>query len=84
MEIFQNDSQALQIGALTIENQLDSVVISGDVEIAKTANGKEQAQALYDFAKNLLDTLAQLEKDGGLLAELPKTDDADTVENPFA
>lgn len=29
MEIFQNDSQALQIGALTIENQPDSVVISG-------------------------------------------------------
>lgn len=84
MEIFQNDSQALQIGALTIENQLDGVVISGDVEIGKTASGKEQAQALYDFAKNLLDTLAQLEKDGGLLAELPKVDDADTVENPFA
>lgn len=84
MEIFQNDSQALQIGALTIENQPDSVVISGDVEIGKTASGKEQAQALYDFAKNLLDTLSQLEKDGGLLAELPKADDADTVENPFA
>lgn len=84
MEIFQNDSQALQIGALTIENQPDSVVISGDVEITKTANGKEQAQALYNFAKNLLDTLNELEKDGKLLNELPQADDADVVDNPFA
>ncbi len=84
MEIFQNDSQALQIGALTIENQLDSVVISGDVEIDKTINGKAQAQALYDFAKNLLDTLTKLEQDGKLLDETPQAVSPDSVDNPFA
>lgn len=79
MDIFNNDHEALQIGTLTFENQYDSVIISGDVEIFKTAKGKEQAQALYDFAKQLLEKLDKAE----LTAEPPKTAPVNVVENPF-
>lgn len=79
MNIFDNDHEVLQIGALTFENQYDSVIISGDVEIFKTAQGKEQAQALYDFAKQLVEKLDKAE----LQAEPPKSAPVKVVENPF-
>ncbi|WP_066805069.1 hypothetical protein [Moraxella oblonga] len=81
MNIFDNDSEVLQIGALTIENQTDCVVISGDVEINQDQVGKEQAQALYDFAKALLDKFGHL---GELPECIEKPVKASTqVTNPF-
>lgn len=81
MNIFDNDSEVLQIGALTIENQTDCVLIAGDVEISKDQIGKEQAQALYDFAKALLDKFGDLDD---LPECIEKTVKASTqVTNPF-
>lgn len=81
MNIFDNDSEVLQIGALTIENQTDCVLISGDVEINQDQVGKEQAQALYDFAKALLDKFGDL---GDLPAYIEKPVKASSqVTNPF-
>lgn len=80
MNIFENDHEVLQIGALTFENQYDSVIITGDVEIFKNQNGKEQAQALYDFAKNLLESLEKAD----LTTQMPPTKEAGVVDNPFA
>ncbi len=62
MNIFENDNEVLQIGALTIENTEDGILISGDVHIEKTQAGKKQAQALYDFAQALMTAFYQLER----------------------
>lgn len=83
MNVFDNDSEVLQIGALTIENGTDSVIISGDVEIAKKQAGKAQARALLDFAQALCGAFDEL---GG--QDLPATADKDSskvvmVDNPF-
>lgn len=77
MNIFENDHEALQIGALTIENQFDCVIISGDVQIHHDETGKAQAQALYDFAKNLL---ASMDKPK---ADTPPVQAQNLVSNPF-
>lgn len=79
MDIFNNDHEALQIGSLTFENQWDSVIISGDVQIFKTPQGKEQAQALYDFAKQLVARLDSSE----LTDEPPAPMPINQVANPF-
>ncbi|MFL1732032.1 hypothetical protein [Moraxella oculi] len=80
MEIFQNDHEVLTIGNLTIENQLDKIIIHGDVEIGRDGVGRMQAQALYDFAWHLIKTL-----DG--LPDVPvsesSTTQSDTTINPF-
>lgn len=82
MDIFQNDSQVLQIANLTVENGKDSILIVGDVEIEKTQIGKQQAQMLYDFAKELWQTF---EKIDDLPETLPKNSlENDSIENPFA
>lgn len=82
MDIFQNDSQVLQIANLTVENGQDSILIAGDVEIEKTQIGKQQAQMLYDFAKELWQTF---EKIDDLPETLPKNSlENDNIENPFA
>ncbi|AWY19352.1 hypothetical protein LP123_12685 [Moraxella bovis] len=83
MNIFDNDSEVLQIGALTIENGTGSVILSGDVEITKTQAGKAQAQALFDFAQALCAVFDDLDSQG-----LPATADKDPskvvmVNNPF-
>lgn len=77
MKIFDNCSDVLQIGALTIENNINHIIISGDVQICYDDCGKAQAQLLYDFA-------------GALLARFdhPPYDDLQTqmvsvVKNPF-
>lgn len=81
MNIFDNDSEVLQIGALTIENQTECVVISGDVQIGKDQIGKEQAQALLAFAQSLCSRFEEL-------GELPQQQDiapkpSHQVANPF-
>lgn len=81
MDVFANDSEVLQIGALTIENGFDGVSISGDVSIAKTNIGRTQAQMLYEFAQALMTAFEG--------AELPTSVDGDhmspvMVDNPFA
>ena len=82
MDIFQNDSQVLQIANLTVENGQDSILIAGDVEIEKAQIGKQQAQMLYDFAKELWQTF---EKIDDLPETLPKNSlENDSIENPFA
>ncbi|WP_323841617.1 MULTISPECIES: hypothetical protein [unclassified Moraxella] len=81
MDIFQNDHEVLTIGNLTIENNLGSVVIHGDVEIGVDEVGVLHAKALYDFAKNLVQTL---EQPSNLLKNKPSPNHIDTMDNPFA
>jgi len=76
---FQDESESLQIGGLTIENRVDRVSIYGTIDLTLDKVGLVNARQL----KEVLDlTLAELEK-----AELPdkiSLAPADTVDNPFA
>lgn len=77
MNIFENDHEALQIGALTIENGFDEIIISGDVQITHDEMGRQKAQVLYDFAKNLLESMDKPKQD------LPPAQAEHMVKNPF-
>jgi hypothetical protein len=76
---FQNESESLQIGDLTIENRVDRVSIYGSIDLTLDKEGLANARQL----KEIIDlTLAELEK-----APLPdriSLAPADTVDNPFA
>jgi hypothetical protein len=76
---FENESDCLQMGDLTIENRLDRVSLFGSLDITRDREGLALARHL----KRVLDlTLAELEG-----AELPARitrEAGDSVENPFA
>lgn len=77
MNIFENDHEVLQLGALTIENGFDAVIISGDVEIGHDEAGRQKAQALHDFAVNLLTSMDKPK------ADVPPVQAQNLVSNPF-
>lgn len=77
MNVFENDHEALQIGALTIENGFDEVIICGDVAISHDEAGKQKAQALYDFAQALLVAMDKSPQ------PQPKAQEALKITNPF-
>jgi hypothetical protein len=76
---FRNESESLQIGALTVENRIDRISIFGSIDITLDKEGLAIARQL----KEILDlTLAELEKE-----ELPERialTPVETVDNPFA
>ncbi|MDO4441322.1 MAG: hypothetical protein Q4B81_03985 [Moraxella sp.] len=78
MDIFNNEHEVLNIGNLTIENRLGSVIIHGDVQITADEVGQAQAQALANFARQLL-----------LATAKPSVHDVsvkakEVIDNPFA
>jgi hypothetical protein len=63
MRPYQNEADAVEIGALKIENQLDRVTIYGRIDLTRDKAGLENARAL----KKLLDDVAHaLESDSAL------------------
>ena len=75
---FQNESECLQLGDLTIENRTDRISIYGSVDLTLDKKGLEFAREL----KAVIDlALAEMEK-----SELPDSiaiEEAETVDNPF-
>ncbi len=77
---FQNESETLQIGEMTIENRIDQLELYGSLAITRDKAGLQQALRL----KALLDATVmhlQNEKD---LPEQVLFQGVDTVENPFS
>jgi len=75
---YANESDVLNIGHLTIENRVDRITLSGDVDLTADQAGLAEARALHRL---LGDIVARLEA-----MELPATLSAParrTVENPF-
>lgn len=83
MDIFNNDHEVWQFGGLTIENHTDCIVIVGDVEIPKNVQGKTQAKALYEFAKQLQSRFEEL-NDDELSGTKSTQEPTKTIQNPFA
>ena len=75
---YANESDVLEIGGLTIENRIDRVSLSGDIDFTLDKPGLALAKQLH---KLLGDVVAQLEKQE-LPAQLPPPE-VTSVANPF-
>ena len=75
---YANEADVLHIGHLCIENRLDRITVSGDVDLTADQTGLRDARALL---KVLADVVARLEAQD-LPATLPPPD-VKTVANPF-
>ena len=75
---YANESDVLNIGSLAIENRLDRISLSGDIDLTLDQEGLALAKHLQ---KLLNDVVAELEK-----RELPRQlppPEVKTVANPF-
>ncbi len=75
---YENEADVLQIGGLSIENRLDRITISGDLDLTLDQAGLARARELHAL---LAAVLARLEA-----APLPKRlppPAVQTVANPF-
>jgi hypothetical protein len=75
---YQNEAQVLNIGGLQIENRLDRVTISGDLDLTADQVGLEHAGALQQILGEVIAAL-QVQP---LLRRLPASP-PETVANPF-
>ncbi len=79
LQPFQNESQSVSIGELTIENRVDQVELYGSLAITRDKTGLQRAREL----KAVLDaTLAQLEAATDLPEQI-ELRPTDNVDNPF-
>jgi len=75
---FQDESECLKIGDLTIENRVDRVSIYGSVDLTLDKEGLKIVQLL----KTVIDlTLSEMEKTD--LPDRITVEKAETVKNPF-
>ena len=75
---YANESDVLNIGQLSIENRLDRITLSGDVDLTADQAGLADARALHQL---LGEVVARLEAQK-LPASLPPPA-TQTVANPF-
>lgn len=79
LQPFQNESQSVSIGELTIENRVDQVELYGSLAITRDKAGLQRAREL----KAVVDaTLAQLEAATDLPEQI-ELRPTDSVDNPF-
>jgi len=76
---YANEADVLEIGHLMLENRLDRITISGDVDLTADKQGLEAARRLHAL---LGEVVASLEK-RDLPDRLPPPP-VETVDNPFA
>ncbi|SFV17247.1 hypothetical protein [Pseudoduganella namucuonensis] len=76
---YANEADVLHIGGLMIENRVDRVTITGDVDLTMDKQGLTKTRALHQL---LSDVLARLDAQA-LPDQLPPPD-VKSVKNPFA
>jgi hypothetical protein len=79
MKPYANEADVLQIGGLQIENRLDRITISGDIDLTRDAAGLADARTLQAL---LASVVAALEGAPDLPERLPPPS-VQTVNNPF-
>jgi len=75
---YANEADVLQVDNLTIENRLDRITISGDVDLTADQQGLAHARRLHEV---LSAVVARLE--GQALPERLPPPDVQNVANPF-
>lgn len=75
---YANEADVLQVDNLTIENRLDRITISGDVDLTADQQGLAHARRLHEV---LTAVVARLE--GQALPERLPPPDVQNVANPF-
>lgn len=75
---YANEADVLHIGGLTVENRVDRITLSGDIDLTLDKAGLADTRALH---KLLSDVLAKLES-ASLPDRLPPPD-VKSVANPF-
>jgi hypothetical protein len=76
---YANEADVIEIGHLMLENRLDRITISGDVDLTADKRGLEAARRLHAL---LGEVVASLESKP-LPDQLPPPQ-VETVDNPFA
>lgn len=76
---FANESEALQLDELTIENRTDRVSIYGSIDITRDKRGLELAQRM----KHLLDSIVKRLAQEDLPESIPPPQNIDVIKNPF-
>lgn len=76
---FANEADVLEIGNLMLENRLDRITISGDVDLTADKAGLALARRLHAQLAAVVDALEARE-----LPERLPPPDIQTVDNPFA
>ncbi|WP_323141759.1 hypothetical protein [Massilia phyllosphaerae] len=75
---FDNEADVVEIGRLALENRLDRITVSGDLDLTADKAGLEQARLLHDLLGKVVASLEA--KD--LPDHLPPPE-VKTVANPF-
>jgi hypothetical protein len=75
---YENEADVLQVGNLTLENRLDRITISGDLDLTADKQGLAAARLLHDL---LGQVVARLE--GQALPDKLPAPHVKTVDNPF-
>lgn len=76
---YANEADVIEVGHLMLENRLDRITISGDVDLTADKPGLEAARRLHDLLGQVVASLES--KD--LPDRLPPPQ-VETVDNPFA
>jgi hypothetical protein len=77
---YANEADVIEIGRLMLENRLDRITISGDLDLTADKHGLEAARRLHAL---LGQVVASLEGKKDLPDQLPPPH-IETVDNPFA
>jgi hypothetical protein len=76
---YANEADVVHIGNLMLENRLDRITISGDVDLTMDAAGLAHARRLHEIVQAVVARLEAQE-----LPERLPPPDVKTVDNPFA
>lgn len=75
---FENEADVVEIGQLTLENRLDRITISGDVDLTADRGGLEAARRLHALLGEVVASLESKTLPDQLPPPVVKT-----VRNPF-
>jgi hypothetical protein len=78
---FQNETESISFGSLTIENRTDRVTVYGNMDVTRDKAGLANARQL----KEIMDSIVRaLEEEAQLPDKIAQPKATKTVKNPFA
>jgi len=79
LKVFQNESEVLQLGKLTIENRTDRVTIYGSLDVTRDKAGLQAANDLKAVVDSIVAFLGRQDLPEKIVLAVPKE-----KKNPFA